>query len=51
MDYIEARKILNIVKCDNLGYCRDLSYTPTNVEIGQAIQVIEDLLDEFGLDF
>ena len=36
----EAVKILNIVKSDNLGYCRNLSYTPTPDEIAQAIEVV-----------
>lgn len=41
----EALEILDIVKCDSLGYARDLRYTPTLEEIGEAIQVIEDILE------
>lgn len=39
----DALRILGVVKCDNLGYVRDLSYTPTPQEIGLAIEVIEDI--------
>ena len=42
MDINEALEILHIVKCDKLGYCRDLSKNPTDREIGQAIEAVED---------
>lgn len=42
MNLEEALKILHIVKCDNLSYARDLSYSPTPQEIGRAIEVVED---------
>lgn len=51
MEIMQAMHILHIVKCDNLGYCRDLSYTPSPEEIGQAIQVVENLLETLGIDF
>lgn len=44
MDLQKALEILEIVKCDNLGYARDLSYNPTPQEIGQAIETVMDLL-------
>lgn len=37
----EAMRVLHIVKCDLLGYARDLSYTPTKAEIQQAFDVME----------
>lgn len=40
MSIDEAIKILEIVKCDNMGYCRDLSYTPQPEEIGEAIEIL-----------
>ena len=46
MDLNQALKILHIVKCDTLGYARDLSYTPTRAEIGQAIEIVTDRLAE-----
>lgn len=45
MDLQEALKILHIAKCDCLGYCRDLSYTPSRKEVGKAIEVVEDHLE------
>lgn len=42
MNINEALEILHIVKCDNLGYCRDLSKNPTPQQIGQAIETVED---------
>ena len=41
MDINEALDILRIVKCDNLGHCRDLRKNPTPNEIGHAIEVVE----------
>lgn len=45
MSLEQALNILHIVKCDTLGYCRDLSYTPTRQEVGKAIEIVEDYLD------
>lgn len=45
MDFETAMNILHIVKCDTLGYARDLSYTPTRVEVGKAIEAIEDFIE------
>lgn len=42
MDINTALEILHIVKCDNLGYCRDLSKNPTAQEIGHSIEAVED---------
>lgn len=50
MQLEEALKILHIVKCDNLHYCRDLSYTPTPQEIGCAIEVVENFIDSLQLN-
>lgn len=46
----KAMKVLHIVKCDNLHYCRDLSYTPTNKEIGEAIETVEQVIEALGGD-
>lgn len=42
MDINEALEILHIVKCDHLGYPRDLSKNPTHQEIGAAIEAVEN---------
>lgn len=42
MNLEKALEILHIVKCDCLGYARDLSYTPTREDVGKAIEVIEE---------
>lgn len=47
MSIEEALKILEIVKCDNLGYCRDLSFNPTRAQIGQAIETVLQLVEQF----
>ncbi len=36
----EAIQILEVVKCDRLGHCRDLSVNPTSGQIGQAIDTL-----------
>ena len=41
----QALKILHIIKCDLLGYCRDLSYTPNKEEIRQAFDVVEEFVE------
>lgn len=51
MELKHAMKILEIVKCDNLGYCRDLSYTPTAEEIGQAVETVQCVLDLAGIEY
>lgn len=48
MNLNEALNILHIVKCDHLGYARDLSYTPTRQEIGRAIEVVEEWIASAG---
>ena len=40
MSIDEAIRVLEIVKYDNMGYCRDLSYTPQPEETGEAIEVV-----------
>ncbi len=41
----EALKILDIVKCDSLRYCRKLTYTPTPQDVGRAIEVVENYIE------
>lgn len=41
-----AMQILYIVKCDLLGYARDLAYTPGREEIRQAFEVAEAFVEE-----
>lgn len=48
MSLKDALIILQIVKCDFLGYARDLSYTPSKKEIGQAIQTVEEYFESLG---
>lgn len=45
MDLEKALEILHIAKCDCLGYCRDLSYTPSRQEVGKAIEAVEDYIE------
>lgn len=46
----DAMRILRAVQKDCYGQCRDLSFNPTRQEIGQAIQVVDELLDQLGYD-
>lgn len=41
----QALRILHIVKCDLLGYARNLSYEPTKEEIRQAFDVVEGFVE------
>lgn len=35
----KAQKILEIVRADELGWCRDLSYTPSDEEVFEAFSM------------
>lgn len=50
MNIDEALDILHIVKCNNLGYCQDLTAKePTKREIGLAIETVEKFLERHNL--
>ena len=50
MELEKAIQILHIVKCDLLGYARDLSYTPTKEDIRQAFDTMETYVESKHLN-
>lgn len=48
MELEEAMVILRAHKCSCLGYARDLSFDPTNKQIGTAIATLEEALELVG---
>lgn len=45
MQLEQAMRILEIVRCDTMGYARDLSYTPTRQEVAKAIETIQEYVE------